>query len=120
MAYRLEFEIPGLPKLLNGSVGHWSQVAKERKAWRSASCLIAKSKRPLTPLRKAKLTLTRCSTTKPDVDNLAASFKGVIDGLKDAGVIWDDRDDVIVERLYLHEKAPQRKGKIKVLVESVE
>lgn len=119
MTYSLEFHLSGLPKLLNGSVGHWSQVAKERKKWRTAICLIAKSQRPSTPLAKAKLTLTRCSTSKPDHDNLAASFKGVVDGLVDADVILDDNDDVVVERHYLHEKAPRNRGYIKVKVEGI-
>ena len=117
--YKLFFELPGLPKTTNGSHGNWRAAAAERRKWRKASTSRAYPYKPSSPLLKCRLTLTRCSTTKPDIDNLAISFKGVVDGLKDAMIIHDDTDKVVIERYYLHEKAPRNKGKICILIEEI-
>lgn len=118
MSYYFFFQIPGLPKTTNGSHGSWQKAAGERKKWRSLSCRSAERNRPPNPLARAKLTLTRCSSNKPDLDNLAISFKGIVDGLKDARIIVDDSDD-FVERKYLWEKAPRGEGKITVAIEEI-
>jgi Holliday junction resolvase RusA-like endonuclease len=119
MTFRLELEIVGLPKTTNGAHGHWRAAAAERKKWREAVMMIAKFRRPPKPLEKVRLELTRYSSSKADFDNLVISFKSCIDGLKDAGVISDDKDSVIVDRKYLWEQAPRGKGKIKIVVEQV-
>lgn len=115
--YRLEFELPGLPPTTNGAHGHWRTAHASRSKWRDAVRWLVTSKRPEKPLERVKLTLTRHSSKRTDYDNRVISFKSVIDGLKDALVILDDTDEVIVERKYLWEKAPNRKGKISVIVE---
>lgn len=117
MIYKLDFYLPGLPPTTNGSHGHWRAAAAKRKEWRQASCFVASGNRPPEPLRNAKLTLTRFSSNRPDFDNLTISFKSVVDGLKDAKVIHDDKDSVIIERVYQWEKAPPKKGKIRIQVE---
>ena len=118
--FRIEFEISGLPKLINGGWGksHWAVQAKYRREWRSLVSLIVATKRPDKPLNKAKLTLIRFSNTAPDPDNLAASFKHVIDGLVDAGVLVNDKYENIGMPNYLWEKTSPGKGKIKVIVEA--
>jgi Holliday junction resolvase RusA-like endonuclease len=119
MPFRLIFELDGLPKTTNGAHGCWQAAAKERKKWRQAVCLVAYFRRPEKPLEKVRVTCTRFSSSKPDYDNLAISFKSVIDGLVDGKIISDDKSAVIVERKYLHEKASPKKGKIRVEVEEV-
>lgn len=118
--YRLEIEIAGLPKTTNGSHGHWRAAASERKLWRNAVKLRASSKRPNSPLLKARLYLTRFSSGKTDYDNLVISFKSCVDGLKDARVISDDKDSVVIERHYLTEFASPKKGKVRIVVEEIE
>lgn len=119
MNYVLDFELAGLPKTPNGPHGHWRAKAAERKKWRDAVCMIAKFRRPPKPLEKVRLTCTRFSSVSGDFDNRVSSFKGCIDGLKDAGVIQDDNDSVILERSYPWVKVPPGEGKIQIRVEEV-
>jgi hypothetical protein len=121
----ISFELPGLPKSMNGAHGHWRSAAAERKKWRELSCghaIAAKQAAKLggmKPWKQVKLTCTRSSSSQMDFDNLVASFKGCVDGLKDAGIIADDKDAVIIMRDYRCEWAPRGKGKIRIKVESL-
>lgn len=119
--YRIEFLIPMLPKMVNGGWGksHWAVQAKYRRQWRDLIVKIATPHKPLEPLSRARLTLIRFSSSAPDSDNLAASFKHVIDGLVDAGVLIDDRFENIGMPDYRWEKAKPKEGKIVVRVEAV-
>lgn len=117
--YRLEFELAGLPPTANSHVAHWAVAGKKRKEWRNAVKLRTFMQRPAKPLTSCRLICTRFSSSEPDFDNLAQSFKSVIDGLKDAGVIKDDKSSVVKERKYLWEKCAAGKGKIRVLVEEI-
>jgi hypothetical protein len=114
----MEIRLNGLPKTPNGSHGHWRSAAGERKKWRTAVYMTAFFKRPPEPLKKAILTCIRFSSVEPDQDNLAASFKGCIDGLKDAGIIVDDKSSCVVKRTYLWMKAPPKEGSVKICVEA--
>lgn len=118
--YRLEIELPGLPPTTNGAQGSWRAAAGKRKFWRTATCILAKAKRPQSPLTSCRITATRFSSAEPDYDNLVISFKSVIDGLKDAGVINDDKNSVVKERLYLWFRAPKGKGRVGIVVEEIE
>ena len=117
--YRLEFELAGLPSTANSHKAHWAIAGKERKKWRDATRLRTFMLRPPSPLEKCRIIATRFSSSEPDYDNLAQSFKSVIDGLKDAGIIKDDKPSVVVDRKYLWERAGKLEGKIKVVVEQV-
>ena len=117
--YKLKFNLPGLPKTANGSHGHWRTAAAERKKWRSAVSSSAFYFRPPAPLARARITLTRLSSSKPDFDNLVISFKPIVDGLKDAKIILDDSDSVVLERCYLWEKAKPKSGGVRVFVEEI-
>ena len=119
MSLKFEIEIPGLPRTTNGSHGHWRAAAAERKKWRTAICLLASRERPSVPLKKAKITCIRYSSSEPDFDNLVISFKSCLDGLRDAGVIADDKKRNIGATTYLWQKAPARQGKIKIIVEEI-
>jgi Holliday junction resolvase RusA-like endonuclease len=120
----LEFTIPGLPKIINAN-SNWRVRYGHAKTWRKKSAEAAwamwqKSKRCGKPLTHVKLTLIRGSTREPDFDNLVASFKPVVDGLMDAGVISDDNSKVVLQRAYKWEKAAKKAGFIRVTVESLE
>lgn len=116
--YIFEFEIPGLPKTTNsGGRDHWKAKAREAKKWKSMVAIVVS--KPPSPLTKARLTLTRCSSGECDFDGLVSSFKHVIDGLVDAGVIVNDKFSAIGQPTYQMEKASPGKGKIKVKVEQL-
>lgn len=114
--YYLRFELGGLPKLPNGGHCHWRTIHEERKKWKGWVRVMAAGRTPTKPLARAKLKLTRFSSVEPDYDNLAASFKAVIDGLRMAGVILDDRSANIGTPQFSWEKCASRKGKIVVEV----
>lgn len=120
MKYSLTFELPGLPKGMNGSHGHWKVAYKRRKMWRSASYGAAVGKRPKTPLERCRIICTRFSSIESDYDNLVASFKPIIDGLIDAKIIVNDSSEFVKERSYLWVKAKPKGGKVKVQVEEID
>lgn len=118
----LEFELGFLPKTTNsGGRAHWAIKAKEA---REIKCMVWGKVRlsgvtfRKRPLERAKLTLTRCSSSEPDFDGLVSSFKHVIDGLVDAGVIRNDKGSTIGQPEYRWEKAKPKKGGVRVCVES--
>lgn len=118
--YRLEFEINGLPRMTNSrKSSHWRVIQREADDWKMRVILYAKSARPKVPLARAKLTLTRCSSTSPDSDGLVSGFKRVIDGLVLAGVLENDRYENIGMPTYLWRKVPAGMGMIRVVVEEV-
>lgn len=120
--YSLEFELLGLPRMTNSSgrkSTHWRVLKKESDAWKLRVHQRVKHMRPLVPLKRAKLTLTRCSSVSPDSDGLVSGFKHVIDGLVIAGVLENDKFVNIGMPTYLWRKVPAGKGMIRVVVEEV-
>jgi Holliday junction resolvase RusA-like endonuclease len=119
--YVLEFTLHGLPARTNSAHTSWRARHAEARKWKSmvVSAVILKRAKPAWPLTKAKLTLTRHSSIRPDADGLVSGFKHVVDGLIEAGVIIDDNMDVIGMPTYEWKKAPQRNGFITVRVEEV-
>lgn len=117
MNYALEINIPLLPKIItNGSHGsHWAATA-EKKKWRTLIALHVGRQGPVKPLERAKVECVRRSSSEPDFDNLAASFKRVIDALVNCGVIENDKQTNIGQPVYLWEKASPKKGSITVKV----
>lgn len=101
---------------------HWRTRAKYRKAWHSAVHWELRNNGwtgnilPPPPFEKAKLVCTRHSAGKaPDADNLAYSFKVILDGLVRSGVLVDDSPEhVVVE--YHHKKAPRNRGYVSIEV----
>jgi hypothetical protein len=116
--YVFEFEEMRLPSTTNAMARmHWATKLKERNSWNNVVMFWAlKLGIPPSPLVKAKLTLTRCSSIEPDFDGLVSSFKFVIDSLITNAIIVNDRRANIGIPEYVWEKAPQKKGKIKVRV----
>jgi hypothetical protein len=116
--YKAAFEIPGLPKMANGSHGGWQREYGERRKWHKwvGHCLMGNV--PPRPLYKIRATFVRCSSVEPDDDGLIHGFKPVRDALVKWGVVVDDKRRNI-EATYLWEHAPRGKGKIRVELEEV-
>lgn len=118
--YVLEITLPGLPRTTNRLNVHWRVRQTNTKKWQNAVILEARRKgTPLAPLERAQLTLTRYSAKECDFDNLVSSFKPLIDGLRIAGVIKDDKQSVIGQSIYLQGVAKRNKGFITMKVEEV-
>lgn len=115
--YQLKITIPGLPKTTNGSArAHWRRLQQQAKTWQRATLLAIGSQRPIAPLKRARLVLTRHSSKRPDHDGLVSSWKHVQDALIKAGIIVDDKHENIGEPKYLWEKVPIRQGFITIEV----
>lgn len=122
MSYRIEFELSGLPKILANSMqGSWkaSHYAKKRWQERVINHVVLMRLKPESPLLRAAISLTRFSTHRPDQDNLAGSFKPVLDGLVKAGVIADDSNEIIDVK-WNWEKTKRMQSRIRIIVESEE
>lgn len=120
MTYKARIIINALPKITsNGSHGHWASRLRERKKWHKWVADEIGFNRPKKPLQACRIECVRYSAKEPDFDNLAASFKPVIDGLKNCGVIEDDKSSCVVERVYRWAKAPMGKGAIEVVVDEI-
>lgn len=115
--YKLVIDIADLPKSPNayGTAGNKWAVAKDRKHWRDAVSLIARTRRPPAPLTKVSIICTRYSSRAMDFDNRVMSFKPLIDGLVDGKIIVDDKDSVIVDRKYPQVISKARGIKIEVI-----
>lgn len=89
--FSLRVDIPWLPKSLNVKVraGRYAND-REMKAWSNYLSAELHSRKPSKPLTKARLTLIRHAWRTLDYDGLVGSFKPVVDGLVDAGIIVDD------------------------------
>jgi len=115
--YALKLEIPGLPPCNTASNNHWRVRARQNRKWRHDTILAAKAAGlPSEPLWKATVTCTRHSSREPDFENLAHSFKPVLDGLVTGGVLVDDNQQVIGQPDYRWERAAPRSGRITVEV----
>lgn len=117
-----EIELPGVPKTVNATNRmHWTQRHKEAKRWKLAvfaECV--RKKMTELNLSKARLELTRFSSREPDFDNLAHSFKHIIDGLRAAKVIIDDKPSVIGSPMFFWVKSSRKDAKIQIKIFSCE
>lgn len=119
--YRLTFELPGLPKSPNALLGaHWTSRKRTADQTTSAVMAVVGRFKPVKPLAKAKLTLTRFSSSQPDFDGLVGSFKGTVDALVKIGVLENDKPSNLPGIEYFWEKAPPGQGKIKVQIRELE
>lgn len=121
----LTIELPGLPPLLLNSRMHWRKLHQQRSEWKFWVRIAVKGHdrragKITAPLDRARLVCTRYSATECDYDNLASSFKWILDGLKESGVIVDDKRSVIGVPDYRWEKARPKQGKIRVEIYATE
>lgn len=118
--FRLQFELGGVPDSPNrGSKNSWQARHAHVKKWKNWVGVRCLGHKPPSPLERSILTLTRHSSVEPDPDNLAASFKPVIDGLREAGIIVNDRSSNVSIFFRWSYCAPGEK-KITVRVEEIE
>lgn len=121
MSRRVEFELDGLPHMTNASgrnSTHWRAKKAQADLWKRAVCFTVGATL-VTPMKRAKLILTRFSSVSPDPDGLVSGFKHVIDGLVLAGVLENDKVENIGMPDYRWMKWPKGKGKIRVVVEEI-
>jgi len=107
----------GLPKLPNElRWKHWAIVRKHDGEWHWAVYgAVARDLKPVAPLKRALVTLTRHSARQPDPDGNVGSWKPVLDGLVKIGVLEDDSaEHVTLDCRW--EKAAPRRGKITIVV----
>lgn len=118
--YQLRFTIQDLPKSIN-SLGRkfWAIQAKHSRDWKLLVWDAVRNSLPQSPIRSARLTLTRHSSAEMDFDNLVISFKPVIDGIVEAGVLAQDNRKVIKKQEYFWVKSKRNQGFITVEVEEV-
>jgi hypothetical protein len=118
--YVLEFEIKGLTKMSNSLLrGHWKVKHAHAQMWKRAVWRESWHLRPPQPLLKAKLTLTRVSSAEPDFDGLVSSFKPIIDGLVEHGILENDKSANIGQPEYKWEKGKRQYGRMRVRVEAI-
>ncbi len=119
--YSIEFKLDRLPKTVNAlqsmtwKARHGHSTRWKRSIWRAVWPF-----KPSAPLNKAKITLIRVSAKEPDYDGLVGSFKCIIDGLREVGVLADDKSQNIGIPTYLWEKTNPSNGHIKIKVEAVD
>ncbi len=121
MKYSIEFEIATLPKLPNQLLGrHWRARSAHANQWLGKVVVAVNRNKPAEPLPKAKLTMTRLSSSEPDFDGLVGSFKSVVDALVKLKILENDKPSNIGSPTYLWEKTKQGAGKIRVKIEEAE
>lgn len=111
MSYKLAVTIQGLPKTPNAREHHMAK-AKHVREWRVKVYAACWHKAPAQPLEQAQITFTRVSSVEPDYDNLVASFKACMDGLRQAKVIVDDKRRNVGRPEYLWAKCGQGEGHV--------
>lgn len=113
-----EFEIKGAPKTVNSLVRmHWAAKYNEAKRWKQCVGICCRQlKINGMRLKKATLEFTRFSSREPDFDNLAGSFKHILDGLVEAEVIVDDKPSVIGSPIFAWEKCKRSEVRIRVRI----
>lgn len=89
--YKLKFQISGVPSSGNAKLDkHKLAQYRENKKWHKKVFLAVRNQLPAKPLNKCELHLIRYGSMTLDYDNLVISFKSIVDGLSEAGVIADD------------------------------
>lgn len=117
MKYHLEFTLDGLPPTLNRlNSMHYMAKARLNRDLRDAVMWEVGSHIPKKPLKRAKIKITRYSSTEPDGDNMTGGYKPIIDALRKCRVIENDKQSNIgnIETPWV--KAPKNKGRIIVQV----
>lgn len=118
--YTFKCKIDYLPKTRNEMERrHWSFIHKEKQQCYELVLSKVHRHRPVRPLKKAVLILTRHSTREPDFDNLVGSWKYILDALKKYRIIEDDKPSVIGSPRFQWRKAEKNKGFIEIEVSEI-
>lgn len=115
--YNLEFKIDELPDS-QADVQKVRIRTRYRKDWHEKVywAVYQNGRRPSVPLTSVEVYGVRHSSQIPDRINTWYSFKCVVDGLIEAGVILNDSPHVIIRENYTWEYAPPSAGFISVRV----
>ena len=116
MPYTLEFSIDQLTPLNSADNTHWRKRNKTKKQFEILVWQQILNRRPVLPLRFARVQIVRHSTNEPDYDNLVSSAKFLLDALVNNGVIRDDKPGVIGRPECHWQKAAPKKGKMTIRV----
>lgn len=117
-AYRLEFFEATLPPSGNVTMRmHWATRKRLSDLWNRIVGFHILANKPRRPLARARLTLTRRGMREMDFDNMAGSWKVVVDSLRHNGVLKDDKIENIGMPKFLFEKVKRKDVGIVVLVE---
>lgn len=104
----------------NGLRGrHWFAAKREADKWKDAVVSRAGPHKPEKPLVRYRLSITRRSSVEPDFDGVVRSAKHLVDGLKEAGIILDDKISNTGQWIVDWEKVAPKKGSMKIVVEEV-
>lgn len=116
--YSLEIEISIAPTDSNKILGR-NKFAKHSifKKVKNEVIKATLGKRPANPLTSFQITATRHSSRFLDYDNLIASLKPAIDGLKLSKVILDDNYNLLNRANYFPEQVKSTEKKIVLRVE---
>jgi len=116
VTYSIAFDLYELPKTQPDTFPNRFARTNYRKKWHRWvwESVLAAGGAPAAPLERAAVTCVRHSAREPDPDNLAYSFKVVLDGLKHAGVIRDDRRAVVGAPVYIWEWTKPKYGRITI------
>ena len=91
MGYSLELELAVQSTDSNKILGrHWRSKHEVFERVKSEIFLSTRGKLPAKPLENFKISVQRHSSKTLDYDNLIASLKPFIDGLRYSGIIIDD------------------------------
>lgn len=117
--YHQTVEIYDLPKLFNrlSKTSFWDYKEQQQK-WLKLIWIAFNGKKPKSPLTKAKISMTRCSSKEPDVDGLMSGMKYPLDGLVKNDILIDDKPSIVSFQA-LWRKAPQKEGKLIIEIEEM-
>ena len=121
-SYHLRFLLEGLPETTNKDRAntHWGSRISKNAQWKKLIRMKCEQHgKPPSPLKNARLTLIRHSSSAPDSDGLVSSFKPIIDALVYAGILIDDSYKIIGMPDYQWKKERPKRGKIEIIVSEV-
>ena len=95
MIQTIEFPAPCKPLNANERK-HWAEKARRTRDWRDVAGAVAMIKR-VQPVDHGKVTVyfSLPDKRRRDIANLQPTVKAIVDGLVDAGVFTDDRDEIV-------------------------
>jgi Holliday junction resolvase RusA-like endonuclease len=116
----IELNIKGLPDLPNKIDGrHWKTRWYHNVKWKKKVTEALVGNIPMKPFTRARIECIRFTSKQPDFDNLAKSFKPILDALVENRIIIDDNPNVIGAPTYTWTRGTPGDGCIKIKIEQV-
>lgn len=99
---------------------HWATRSRHAAALKQAAWAGAKAEH-IPHLEAAVITLHYLprDERRRDADNLFATLKPCVDGIRDAGVVSEDTHDVVTPRVQIHAPLKGQPGRLWLTVEEV-